>query len=463
MEKSDDAISKMELDTDTNLLVSPLANTEKIKPKNEQIHYEDEKDKNIANAKIESCMKETCINNDINENNDEVNYVEQKNNVEDERQSIQPPQANLGNQLSLKTDEDVDEYDIATPVRKRLMKLDMLRKLSELINKGVKLTQHYDMNSDYKLMKFEYELHKSIREKHGTVLFLQDGCISAVGMLESANKKYNALGLNLDGWSDSVSGKQEQLYDAFGSIYEKYSGPGRSVPPELMLLGILGFSAARTHMANTALSNTETIEDKNKTDPNFLTKIRNQALGINQTNNDSQKPFYENKLDKQHNNANTDAEAYREYLKMEEEHKQQNLQQPTMKPPSLPFQMKQSNIQEPEMQTQHPLLNIQQQRMMKNLTPSNMTSEQFNNFRTDEIKRQRDIFEKQLNEYNKNSKNIAPQADEISQQSEMSTIEVNPDINNILRGVDELSHTSKNKNLKKKRKTKNNKTLKVNV
>jgi hypothetical protein len=278
MNNSSEGNVKAQLDTDTNMFITVLANSEKTKPKNEIIHYTDEKKDD--EEKIDSCIK------DVGEQEENHNQAE-KNEYHEEMNEIHPPvpppipppQANLGNQLSLKTDEDVDEYDTATPVRQRLMKLDMLRKLSELVNKGVKLTQRYDMTSDYKLMKFEYELHRSIREKHGTVLFLQDGCVSAVGMLESANKNYNAFGLNLDGWTDSVSSKKEQLYDAIGNIYEKRCGPGSSLPPEIMLLGILGFSAARIHMVNKGLSNTKSLADKNKKDPNFLSKIMQQANG----------------------------------------------------------------------------------------------------------------------------------------------------------------------------------------
>lgn len=41
----------------------------------------------------------------------------------------------------------------------------MLRKLCELQQCGIKLSQNYDMNSDYLTMEYEYKLHKNIKSK----------------------------------------------------------------------------------------------------------------------------------------------------------------------------------------------------------------------------------------------------------------------------------------------------------
>ena len=46
-----------------------------------------------------------------------------------------------------------------------LKKLNMLRKLGELTQYGVKLSQNYNMNSDYQAMEYEYELHKELELK----------------------------------------------------------------------------------------------------------------------------------------------------------------------------------------------------------------------------------------------------------------------------------------------------------
>jgi hypothetical protein len=61
--------------------------------------------------------------------------------------------------------------DVDRPYKKRKLKnpnddmvdrLTMLGKLGELTQRGIKLTQNYNLESNYQLMKYEYELQKSI-------------------------------------------------------------------------------------------------------------------------------------------------------------------------------------------------------------------------------------------------------------------------------------------------------------
>jgi hypothetical protein len=54
----------------------------------------------------------------------------------------------------------------------------------------------------------------------------------------------------LDGWYSDISGKTDQIYDTCGELYDKYSDTGSSVHPALMLVGIMGFSAVKTHLTN---------------------------------------------------------------------------------------------------------------------------------------------------------------------------------------------------------------------
>ena len=61
--------------------------------------------------------------------------------------------------------EDYDNYNELSEEGKMLKRLDMLRKLGELAQYKVKLSQNYNMNSDYFTMKYEYQLHTNIRAK----------------------------------------------------------------------------------------------------------------------------------------------------------------------------------------------------------------------------------------------------------------------------------------------------------
>lgn len=53
---------------------------------------------------------------------------------------------------------------IPTEKELTLQKLNMMTKLVELANRGVKLSQNYDINSSYTDMKMEYDLHRIILE-----------------------------------------------------------------------------------------------------------------------------------------------------------------------------------------------------------------------------------------------------------------------------------------------------------
>ena len=436
--------------TDTNMLISILANSEKLKPRNELHHYEDEAHND--DEKIESCM-------DDDENHDAQPHDEIKQEQYEQQETQQapsyqeypkqyqevhayppPPDANLGNQIKLTTATDVDEYDSATPERKKLLKLNMIRKLTELVSKGVKLSQNYNMDSDYKTMKYECELHNSIREKHNTVLFLQDSCIASIGALEKVNKKFNYFGLELDGWSNNVSGKSDQLYDAFGDMYEKWSGPGKSIPPEITLIGILGFSAAKTHWVNTSADNVPSIEDKRRDDPQYLEKIRQQALGNTVIDHDKkQNTVFTEKLSKQYDDAIAQALDYKKLREQEEEYNKMKSQQ-----------IQQANLQ-PTMKLPPSILQRQQNIMMQHITPSSMTNEQFTNFRTANFVEQQEKFEKELEKRGLR--------DDVSQES---IVQINPDLDDILKDAESVSNSGRRKKPVNRKKQKSN-TIKLGI
>lgn len=451
---SSDDKQTLQTTTGTDMLVSLLANSEKLKPKGELCHYEKQNDDNNEQETLESCMdKEYSSSEDYEQeehnNQENQNIQDTRNQYEQQPQQQPQPEATLGNQLKLTTVEDVDEYDAAKPEAKKLLKLDMIRKLSELVKKGVKLSANYNMDSDYKTMKYEYELHQSIRRKHHVVSFLQDGCVAGVGMLERANRKFDYFGLQLDGWSDDVSSRTDRLYDAFGEIYEKYSGNGRSIPPELMILGVLGFSAATTHIANSTANSIPSLEDKQREDPHYLEKIRQQALSdtISERKN-NQNAVYTDKLAKKYNDAIAQATDYQMLRNYEEEHKRTqqtmqrpNQQQPTMKPPQQPV------MRPPQQPTMIPPQMFHSQTVFPT---SNMTPEQFTNFRHSEILEHQQQMEKALNRDNK------------SRDSQSSHVHVNPDIDSIIKEADELSTMSKERKRNGKPR-KNNNSIKLNI
>ena len=178
---------------------------------------------------------------------------------------------NLQNKTNT-NNEDIDEYETLNTSQKKLARMDMLRKLAELKKKGYMISSDYNINSDYYTMKEEYEYQLTIKGKDSFVKNTFCYGLNFIKLIEFANKKYDPLGIDLEGWNISVENSKEEVIDAIGEIYEKYHKPGSGVmSPELRLLLILVSSAVSTVIANSGakvlasmFQNSNVIEDKDK-------------------------------------------------------------------------------------------------------------------------------------------------------------------------------------------------------
>ena len=177
---------------------------------------------------------------------------------------------------------EYDNYNELSPEAQMLKKLDMLRKLGELAQYGVKLSQNYNMSSDYFTMKYEYELHKSIRSKQNSVNWMSSLMLNCIYGVEILNEKYNPFDLKLKNWSEQINADINNYYDVFGEIYEKYNKPGKNMSPELKLILMVSGSALKFHLNNTLLSQPGKIELGSNSnyiqDPVLLDKMRQQAV-----------------------------------------------------------------------------------------------------------------------------------------------------------------------------------------
>ena len=180
--------------------------------------------------------------------------------------------------------EDYDNYNELSSENQMLKKLDMLRKLGELAQYGVKLSQNYNMNSDYFTMKYEYELHKNIRAKQNFINWTSSIMLNCIYGVEILNDKYNPFDLKLSGWSEQINADISSYYDIFGEIYEKYNKPGKSMSPELRLILMLGGGALKFHLNNIALSNKPSVSNNQMSynsgsqDSKIVEQMRQQAL-----------------------------------------------------------------------------------------------------------------------------------------------------------------------------------------
>jgi hypothetical protein len=259
--------------TETDMMFNMFANSEKMVSEDQVQEFE----KGIS--------LETEKNNYNTDNLDDL--VDSEDNYSDHNSKSYENNNNSYNEdnyhQNMNYQENINqEYSSNNPIKeskedKMLKKLDMLRKLGELAQYGVKLSQNYNINSDYDTMKYEYELHRSIRAKRNGVNWMSSMMMNCVYGLEMLNEKYDPFSVKLKGWSEQMNSEQDNYYDVFGELYEKYSKPGKSVPPEIKLMLMISGSAIKFHLANTLMGSMPNLQEKFSQNPELAQKLREQA------------------------------------------------------------------------------------------------------------------------------------------------------------------------------------------
>jgi len=249
--------------------------------------------------------------------------------------------------------------EFATEEEEMLAKLNMLRQLGELTQYGVKLSQNYNMNSDYKAMKYEYELHRGIRDKHNGVKWMSNMMLNLCWGTELANNNFNPFDFKLKGWTEQMNEDIDDYYDVLGELYEKYFKSGKSIPPELKLFFMLSGSALKFHMSHSLMNAAPGLLDTIKNNPLLAKKLKDQAVADKvKEQYDKQKEAYATAETKQHDVARQKAEDINmlkekqaEFMRMQNDQKTQ-------------FQMQQQQMQQ-QMQQQHIQEQLLQQEMVQ--------------------------------------------------------------------------------------------------
>ena len=150
-------------------------------------------------------------------------------------------------------EDDDDDYDSLPPNKQLKKRLEIIRDLGELArDRGITLTQAYNLNSNYHMMKYEYNLYKDIVDKNEFINWATTGLQLCVGGIESLNRDYNKIfNLRLDGWSDSISSDMDNFRSIFGDFYKKWNKPGKNTSPEMRLVMALAFGGISYHFKNT--------------------------------------------------------------------------------------------------------------------------------------------------------------------------------------------------------------------
>jgi AAA ATPase containing von Willebrand factor type A (vWA) domain len=202
------------------------------------------------------------------------------------------------------TETEMDKDKPQSKEELMLEKLDMLRKLAELHHLGVTLTQKYNLDSDLKMMKFEYDLHKNIRAKKNSINWMNNILLNMVYGIEMLNEKYNPFDLKLKGWAEQMNAETDNYYDVFGELYEKYSKPGEGMMPELKLLLMFSGSALKYHLQNNIMNLLPSLNADLEKNRELTNEYRQKAIAekiIEKTNEQNNK--INDKTNKEHNEA----------------------------------------------------------------------------------------------------------------------------------------------------------------
>jgi len=138
-------------------------------------------------------------------------------------------------------------------IDKAQQKKELLLKLYSFENRGIELSKKFSMNSKLSELQFEYEIHKNKAEIGMSIKFQQKILIAFITGLEFANKTFDPIGAQLDGWSESVMDSLDDYDEIFIKLHEKYKDRA-DLPPELHLLVTLAGSAFMFHMTKTFFS-----------------------------------------------------------------------------------------------------------------------------------------------------------------------------------------------------------------
>jgi hypothetical protein len=203
---------------------------------------------------------------DFNENDDEYNEGEEYDNYQSDE-----PQPSSG----YATIEDE--------------KQDLLYKFYRLENKGVKLSKKFNMHSDIVDMRSEYRKIVKDAEVSSSLKFSKRMLLAVVSGTEFLNKRYDPLGIELNGWSESVmENMNDGDYDnVFERLHDKYAGKVNT-PPELELMLSLAGSAIMFHMTSTMFKQLPNMNDISKQNPEMMQNLMKSMSNMMNQNNGNQ-------------------------------------------------------------------------------------------------------------------------------------------------------------------------------
>ena len=311
-----------EITEGTNYMVDCLANSDKIGPKESRWYYTKNPNNNSLNnlnndADIDADFNEFKNNNHDNQDNQDnldnntQNYQNNNSYNDNNTQNYQNYNDNHDNntekpETKPKSDKYIDEdYEALTPLEKRLRRLDLMRKLGELKEYGCHVT-NYTIDDDYYMMKYELELHTSIRQKRNWLGLYNHMLIGAVKGVELANNNWNPFDFSLRGLSDHVSNDKSTYVEILAEIYEFHNVPGKKMNPWFRLFITLIGAVVVVGGKNNAHKLIPNRSEKVENDPEYIERMRAIAVMDKKILSDSSAMNNSNNI----NNPNREVDEY---------------------------------------------------------------------------------------------------------------------------------------------------------
>ena len=281
----------------TDMMVNLIGNTDKLISSNKRWNYDDHRNDTCDNENDEldvttgSYMRKP---DDIFKNNDSKKSSERATySMQDDKTVNTDTDCNDSETSGIRdTEKKINKKDLI------LLKLDMLRKLGELKQCGVHLSQNYNLDSDLDMMQYEYKLHHDIRSKQNSVQWMSHMLIGIVKGVEMANDAYNPFDIKIGGLSEKISSDMHNYYTVLGDIYEKYNQPGKQMSPEMRLLLMLS-GAILSMQVNRAIPSILGGSSDNVMNDKTLEELRKKAENDSRQMNEKTQEI----IKKQHDDA----------------------------------------------------------------------------------------------------------------------------------------------------------------
>ena len=208
--------------------------------------------------------------------------------------------------------EEEEEYNNLSSFKQKQKKLMLLAEMGELsVNRGVKFTKQYGINSDYFEMKHEFDFHNKIINKSNAVSWMSGLLLTTVEGVELLSDNYgDRVGVNLHGWKSRMNSQIDSIMDVLGKLYVKHNKMGSAYSPELQFMFIILSTMLGTQLTNmNKKKNSNT--SVNKQTANDIDILREKAKQDSSNN-----VPVSNKISSEHDNANKEMENFRNLRNM---------------------------------------------------------------------------------------------------------------------------------------------------